>query len=677
MKPDERPLESWKEIAAHLKRDTTTVRRWEKSQGLPVHRHLHESRSSVFAYPSELDAWWAGRTPAEKAADITEAPAASRALRFAALAAALLLSLATSGDRIVRSLETAAQAQGITARQLWAGPLVDTTGDVAPGGKLISFVDWETGDLAVRDVAAGTSRRVTNKGTWADSFEFALFSALSPDQRRLAYGWFTKAFTFELRLVPIEGGASRTIFSEPDTGNVQPVAWTPDGAHVLTVITRQNTNRIALISAAGGSLRVLKTLDWRYPLRPSLSIDGRFVAFDFQPKPESAQRDIFAVSADGSREAPLVQHPANDYLPVWTPDGSAIVFLSDRSGSVDLWIMPVANGRPAGAPRVLKPGMGRVSAMMFDRGGSLYYALESGMSDIYVAAIDVDAGVVVSQPVSVSPTFVGANRGADWSPDGTQIAYLSQRLASPPNARNASIVIRSIDSDRERVLNLDLARTWRPRWSPDGKRLLVYGHDATGKRAMFTVDPQSGASSLLFDLKGEPYVPAPVWSVDGKSVFYTYRDADDFVLLVRNLASGRDKVLARVNAHSLAPSPDGKSIAFTHPGVEKPNESYLVVMPIDGGSSPRRLATVTGPEAFPVDSVVWSRDGRHLLFAKRNQEQNLYKVAAAGGEPQKLDITVSGTNIGLRMHPDGRRIAFTSGERMSEFWALENLLPSR
>src|SRR5262245_18389065 len=50
-------LDSWKEIAAHLRRDESTVRRWEKD-GLPVHRHRHKVRAAVFAYKSELDAWW-------------------------------------------------------------------------------------------------------------------------------------------------------------------------------------------------------------------------------------------------------------------------------------------------------------------------------------------------------------------------------------------------------------------------------------------------------------------------------------------------------------------------------------------------------------------------------------------------------------------------------------------
>lgn len=50
-------LESWKEIAAYLNRDVTTVQRWEKREGMPVHRHLHDKRGSVYAVPAELDAW--------------------------------------------------------------------------------------------------------------------------------------------------------------------------------------------------------------------------------------------------------------------------------------------------------------------------------------------------------------------------------------------------------------------------------------------------------------------------------------------------------------------------------------------------------------------------------------------------------------------------------------------
>ena len=63
--PSERPLEdrldSWKEIAAYLKRDVTTVQRWEKREGMPVHRHLHDRIGSVYASRAELDAWMRSR----------------------------------------------------------------------------------------------------------------------------------------------------------------------------------------------------------------------------------------------------------------------------------------------------------------------------------------------------------------------------------------------------------------------------------------------------------------------------------------------------------------------------------------------------------------------------------------------------------------------------------------
>jgi TolB-like protein/Flp pilus assembly protein TadD len=55
-------LDSWKEIANYLRRDVRTVQRWEKTEKLPVHRHLHEKQGTVYAFKSEIDAWARGRT---------------------------------------------------------------------------------------------------------------------------------------------------------------------------------------------------------------------------------------------------------------------------------------------------------------------------------------------------------------------------------------------------------------------------------------------------------------------------------------------------------------------------------------------------------------------------------------------------------------------------------------
>ena len=50
-------LDSWKEIATHLNHSSRTVRRWEREEGLPVHRHLHRKGGTVYAFSVEVDAW--------------------------------------------------------------------------------------------------------------------------------------------------------------------------------------------------------------------------------------------------------------------------------------------------------------------------------------------------------------------------------------------------------------------------------------------------------------------------------------------------------------------------------------------------------------------------------------------------------------------------------------------
>lgn len=64
-KPSDKRLDSWKEIAAYLNRDITTAQRWEKREGMPVHRHVHHKRGSVYAVPEELDDWIKSRKPRE------------------------------------------------------------------------------------------------------------------------------------------------------------------------------------------------------------------------------------------------------------------------------------------------------------------------------------------------------------------------------------------------------------------------------------------------------------------------------------------------------------------------------------------------------------------------------------------------------------------------------------
>jgi TolB-like protein/Flp pilus assembly protein TadD len=131
-------LESWKEIAAYLNRDVTTVQRWEKREGMPVHRHQHDRRGSVYATPAELDAWRKGRgqraeETAKTDAGQTAAENAGRAgtaLRLRLwMAAALGVSIAVLGIVYVAFRHGSATQTPAPIHSLAVLPLRNLSGD--------------------------------------------------------------------------------------------------------------------------------------------------------------------------------------------------------------------------------------------------------------------------------------------------------------------------------------------------------------------------------------------------------------------------------------------------------------------------------------------------------------------------------------------------------------------
>ena len=91
-RPASEHLDSWKEIAAYFNRDLTTVQRWEKREGLPVHRQVHTTQGTVFAYKAELDAWWNDRQ-AHLEHQPSVPPATPRRVTLAAVAGAAVLAI--------------------------------------------------------------------------------------------------------------------------------------------------------------------------------------------------------------------------------------------------------------------------------------------------------------------------------------------------------------------------------------------------------------------------------------------------------------------------------------------------------------------------------------------------------------------------------------------------------
>ena len=77
------------------------------------------------------------------------------------------------------------------------------------------------------------------------------------------------------------------------------------------------------------------------------------------------------LATDGSQETVAVQNPANDAFPVWSPDGSRLLFLSDRNGRNALWAVPIADGRPTAAATLLRADVGLIRLLRMTTNGSL------------------------------------------------------------------------------------------------------------------------------------------------------------------------------------------------------------------------------------------------------------------------------------------------------------------
>src|SRR5690242_5953647 len=123
-----------------------------------------------------------------------------------------------------------------------------------------------------------------------------------------------------------------------------------------------------------------------------------------------------------------------------SPDGKRLRFASDRSGTMDLWTVPFADGKVQGEPDVLKADIGTARYAGVSRTGGMYLWVQSGAgqrSRIQVAAFDAGTGKLLSAPVDVTQENGEHNVNPEWSPDGKLLAYLSS-----PRISNTVIVIR-------------------------------------------------------------------------------------------------------------------------------------------------------------------------------------------------------------------------------------------
>ncbi|MFC1712361.1 sigma factor-like helix-turn-helix DNA-binding protein, partial [Candidatus Poribacteria bacterium] len=592
--------------------------------------------------------------------------------------------------RLIERYRRDAGATGAITRQIWDNAK-DFEGTVSPDRRYLSYIDWDTSNLVIHDFETGENRDVTDEGAEGKEWQFPDFSIWSPDSKQIAYLWFsTKGCS--LRIVGIDGSKPRVLCSSSTKSEyLFPQAWSRDGKHILAIHYREEgeTHDIVLVSVADASIRVLKSLDWRLrAYRMSLSPDGRYVVYDYLQNEDSPNRDIFLLATDGSLEMTLVEHPANNFAPFWAPDGKRIVFASDRSGSVGIWVLEVIDGEPRGYPQLIKQNLNGMWPLGLTQDGSYYYGLTSGEGDVYVATLDPETGEVVIPPAKTVQSFEGFNSRPDFSPDGKYLVYVSPRPRGSGylmiDIRRA-LVIRSLETGEERVLSPKLMSFGHfACWFPDGRSILVHadGPEPPRKRlpGFYQIDAETGAATPIALSDEQGHIPAitPVWSPDGSKIFFKRGRS----IRIYDFETEREwKPDFRLTCGEgygagLALSPDGQQLAFM---VSCDDEWSLQIAPSSGGDT-RETARLRKEETAWGWGLTWTPDGRHLLFLgnSKNGLCELWRISVEGGESQNLGLMIKWhLGVHLSFHPDGRRVAFTgpgSGPG-DEVWAMENFLP--
>ena len=554
-------------------------------------------------------------------------------------------------------------------------------GAPSPDGRYFSFVDWESGngELAITEMATGKKRSLTHPSPGNESWYFVDNSLFSPDGKKLAFTRWKDDDSYELRTINDDGSGERVLWSNKNF-YFSLRDWTTDGKYILGLIhgEKDNSNKMALVSVSNGNVQAIKDLGSIGPRTTKFCSYERWIAFDYPQAEGSDKRDILLFKNDGSHEITLVKHPADDRLLGWTRDGHWILFSSDRSGTWDAWIIPVKEGRAIGDTSLVKQNIGLrgirgLSPLGFTQDGSFYYNRSLHRQDIYVSTLNIEKVKLVIPPKKASLRFEGSNSDPNWSPDGKSLAYISRR---DPDFKSSAICIKNMDTGEHIELSPKLENFGRMSWFSDGKSLLVDGRDKN-VHGLHKVDARTGDVSVLVPGAGRAGFHSPRISPDGKHVFYESDSWEEgtFHIMRYNLETKQEKEIYRSEWQILEMdvSPDGELLAFW-----EGKDNTIKVIPVEGGKAELLYELDSGG----ILSVVWSPDGKYIFFSKVSEGEGkvgrceLWRISRAGGEAIKFPLEVDGMQD-LSFHPDGRQLAFNSGQHSSEIWVMENFLPKK
>ena len=610
-----RRLDSWKEIAAYLKRDIRTAQRWEKLESLPVHRHQHDERGTAFAYSGEIDRWLEARTRTatdERVAPLTADAASSRRLPRVVLLAAVLAALAAAATAAAIWAQRSAPPKLTTLSVVF--PIAEQFPDwgpeisVSPDGAAIAYAG--RGPIKLRRLDELAGRTIAMGGA----------PFFSPDGSSI--GFFAPGRIFRVAA----GGGTPVEVARIEAEFYGAADWGPQGEIVYATTTPDGSHALVRVPAGGGRPSTIATLEAQtepaYWLTPQWIDDGKHLlctvarslpsGIRFEAGLVSVSTGAWRSLLDDARHARLF----DDILVYWRQNGLfAVRFDRDRL-------------QPHGPHVPAWEGVGsRVRNRSWSAAGDTLVYWPSVRSPGRLVTIDRDGreeSLAIPEGHYQSPRL---------SPDGRHLAVIDQQGSS-----EFADLWRHDLATGASVRLTDQRRSSVAQWAPDGASLIVamgYGasNDLYRVRADGTGTPQRVTSPDF--LAGALKQPVG-WASDGT-----------LIVLQTNLTTEQ---------RYWALSPDGTTAprSILHdptagPGSVSPDGKWLAYSSRQSGRT--EVHVVRLPEGHPAWQVsrdggslpVWAKNGRELFFRSGATSRSMMAVAievAAGAlvpvEPRRL-----------------------------------------
>ena len=410
----------------------------------------------------------------------------------------------------------------------------------------------------------------------------------SPDGRLLVFGRCGEDDHGSLYTILALGGPEHRVTDVACDWGMTGAVWTPDGQSLLFSDACAGGASMGIVAfrLATGKKRCVAAPDSNSDnfLHPMLSPDGKNVAF----LKESTIRvmDLFIVPFQGGTPRRLTSEGRLLGQFVWAPDGKSVIFTSDREGvgGRRLWRVSINGGpiEPENDALLAKifPGQMPLSVLSRERRRVAYVDNRFEDYSIRRARLAASGGRVISEEtVLQQPAEMDGPR---LSPDGTRVAFQS----ALSGARN----IWTSDAVGHNTLQLtsfsgELVGT--PRWSPDGK-WLVFVRRPAYRAQIFMIDAEGRNMRALTE--GEHENDVPIWSRDGKGVYFASDRTGRYELWKQDLASSTLTQVTKHGGFFGVESYDGRYLYYV-----KHFCAGIWRMPIDGGEEER---IINLPEAW-------------------------------------------------------------------------------